>query len=209
MSDNGENTTGGALDLHTEMPIPKIETTPEQRALFEKHFRTGTPVTDALRERLKDPKFAQEFADAGNALAAGLRANPIAAQDEGTPPPLPPEPLQVTRDLMTIEFADFEKVVLRVGTVISAERVPKKDKLLKLMVDFDEGSPRQVIAGIGKTFHPESLVGHQYVFVTNLAPREVLKGLLSKGMILATGPDDEHLVLVRPEVGVLNGARFR
>jgi len=45
--------------------------------------RTGTPVTDALRERLKDPKFAQEFADTWNAIAGALRVNPLAAQDEG------------------------------------------------------------------------------------------------------------------------------
>lgn len=171
--------------------------------------RTGTPVTDALRERLKDPKFAQEFADAGNALAAGLRANPLAAQDEGSPLPLPPVPLQVTYSIAPpIAYEDFDKVHLRVGTVIDAEKVPKKDKLLKLSVDFGEGSLRQVIAGIALTFQPDMLKGHQYVFVTNLAPREVVKGYVSNGMILATGEPD-HLSLVHPETRVENGSRFR
>lgn len=119
-----------------------------------------------------------------------------------------------------IEYADFEKVEFRAGTIISAERVPKKDKLLKLRVEFDEprsagdgatilGDIRQVIAGIGKTYDPGSLIGGQYLFVTNLAPREVLKGLVSEAMILAAGPDDAHLVLLKPERTARNGARFK
>ena len=128
---------------------------------------------------------------------------------ENAIPELPQVPLQVTLSLSQIEYADFEKVELRVGTVVAAEAVPKSKKLLKLSVDFGEGSLRQVIAGIAETFTPEPLVRGQFVFVTNLAPREVVKGYVSNGMILASGPDSAHLTLLRPETFVPNGSRFR
>jgi methionine--tRNA ligase beta chain len=192
----------GAIDLHTAMPLSalKVERTPEQQAAYEKFYvgENGHGVETPKKEMTSEEQTA--FQESHAKMTGEIQS--------GTFLELPKIPLQITRDLMTIDFSDFEKVALRVGTVIAAERVPKKDKLLKLSVDFDEGSPRQVIAGIGKTFQPESLVGQQYVFVANLAPREVLKGLVSNGMILATGPDAEHLVLIRPEVGAPNGARF-
>jgi methionyl-tRNA synthetase len=83
-----------------------------------------------------------------------------------------------------IAYDEFSRLDLRTGVVISAERVPKSDKLLKVQVDIGEPAPRQVIAGIGKSFVPESLVGQQVVVVANLKPAKLM-GLESRGMILA------------------------
>lgn len=98
------------------------------------------------------------------------------------PEAAPPEP---------IDFADFERVDLRHGKVLAAERIPKKDRLLKLSVDVGEPSgPRTIIAGIALAYAPEDLVGRQVVVVANLKPREFGGGLTSHGMLLACGPTD-------------------
>jgi methionyl-tRNA synthetase len=87
-----------------------------------------------------------------------------------------------------IEYADFGKLDLRVGKVLSAVAVPKKDKLLHLQVDLGEAKPRSIVAGIAQAFAPDALVGKQVIVVANLAPRK-LAGLVSEGMILAAGGD--------------------
>lgn len=82
------------------------------------------------------------------------------------------------------EFADFQKLDLRVGRVVAAQKHPNADKLLKVMVDIGEAEPRQVLAGIAEFYAPEDLVGRQVTVVANLAPRAI-RGLESRGMILA------------------------
>ena len=89
-----------------------------------------------------------------------------------------------------ISIDEFSKIEVKIGTVLSAERVPETDKLLRLMVEFGEGEPRQIVSGIARyVSEPESLVGRQLAFVTNLAPRTI-KGLVSNGMLFAVGQDD-------------------
>lgn len=89
-----------------------------------------------------------------------------------------------------ISYDDFKKVEMKIGKVLSAERVEKSDKLLKLSVDFGEEAPRQVVSGIGKYFPDlEVVVGKQYAFVTNLEPRDIM-GLQSQAMIIAASTDD-------------------
>ncbi len=85
-----------------------------------------------------------------------------------------------------ITIDDFIAVDIRAGRVLSAERVPKSDKLLRLQVDFGSLGERQVLAGIGKSYSPEGLVGQKYAFLVNLPPRKMM-GLESHGMILAAG----------------------
>lgn len=94
----------------------------------------------------------------------------------------------------SIQFDDFMKVELRVAEVKSAERVPKSDKLLRLQVDVGEAGQRQILAGIGKSYEPEQLVGKRLVVVSNLKPRKMM-GLLSEGMVLATGAPESLSVL--------------
>ena len=96
-----------------------------------------------------------------------------------------------------IDIDTFARVALRVGQVLAAERVPKADKLLKLTVDVGEGSPRTVVAGIAEAYSPEALVGRKVVVVANLKPR-ALRGIESRGMVLAAGSGGASLKLVDP-----------
>lgn len=96
-----------------------------------------------------------------------------------------------------IEYGDFEKVVLRVGKVEAAERIPKADKLLKLTVDVGEGGPRTIAAGIAEAYLPEQLVGRNVVVLVNLKPRK-LRGIESQGMLLAAGPGGKEISLLDP-----------
>jgi methionyl-tRNA synthetase len=107
-----------------------------------------------------------------------------------------------------ITVDQFSAVDLRVGVVRSCERVPNKDKLLKLAVDLGEAQPRTIVAGLGQSFPPEQLTGLRVVVVANLAPREFGKGLVSHGMLLATGPSDK-LVLATVDGDVAPGARLK
>src|SRR5262249_44030043 len=115
-----------------------------------------------------------------------------------TPPPAPP-----------ITLEDFARVDLRVATVITAERVPKADKLLRLQVDLGEPEPRQILAGIAQYYSPEEVVGRKIIVVANLAPRK-LRGLESNGMLLAASIGEEgRPVLATFTEDVPNGARLK
>jgi methionine--tRNA ligase beta chain len=92
-------------------------------------------------------------------------------------------------DQITIE--DFKKVEIRVGEVISAERIEGSDKLLKLKVNFGDHE-RQVLSGIAGHVEPAATVGKRYPFVTNLPPRKMM-GLTSEAMILAVGGPSTEL----------------
>ncbi len=108
--------------------------------------------------------------------------------------PSEPEVEVVAPTYSTID--DIEKIEVQVGTVLSAELVPETDKLIKLMVQFAEEVPRQIISGIQAYVEdPEQLVGKQLAFVTNLKPRKI-KGLESNGMLFAVGQDDTFAFLV-------------
>ncbi len=122
-------------------------------------------------------------------------AEPAAA----TPVPAPAADPKISID-------DFAKVEMRVGTILSAEPVPGSEKLLRLSVDFGEAAPRQVVSGIAKFFSPESLVGTQRPFVTNLAPRPIM-GLESQAMILAAKTEGD-LALLAPTSPVAPGTKL-
>jgi methionine--tRNA ligase beta chain len=88
-----------------------------------------------------------------------------------------------------ISIDDFKKVEIKVGEIISAERIEGSEKLLKLKVNFG-AEERQVLSGIGPFFaDPNELVGKRCLFVTNLAPR-MMMGLESQAMIMATGGEE-------------------
>ncbi len=86
---------------------------------------------------------------------------------------------------MSISIKDFKKLEIKIGQILSAEKIEGTDKLLKLSVDLGEESPRQIISGISAFFpDPEALVGKKCAFASNLEPRNI-KGFESQGMILA------------------------
>ena len=104
-----------------------------------------------------------------------------------------------------ITIDDFKKVQLRVAKVMAAERVEGSEKLLKLQVDMGE-EKRQIVAGIGLGYEPETLIGREIVVVANLEPR-ALMGIESQGMLLAAS--DDHPVLLMPEKEVAPGSVIR
>ena len=97
-----------------------------------------------------------------------------------------------------ITIDEFKKLEIKTGRILSAEKVPEADKLLKLSVDIGEDYPRQIISGIAGFFpEPEVLVGKKCAFASNLEPR-IIRGLESQGMILAVNGENFFSLL---EVG--------
>ena len=94
----------------------------------------------------------------------------------------------------TIPFEDFEKLDIRVGTVLECEKVKKKDKLLQFLID-DGLEKRTIVSGIAKQYKPEELVGRQVCFIANLAPRTI-GGIESRGMILSAENYDGNLAVI-------------
>jgi methionyl-tRNA synthetase len=106
----------------------------------------------------------------------------------------------------TVSFEDFQMLDLRVGRIVSAEPVPKANKLLKLTVDVGQ-EQRTVVAGIAESYRPEALVGRSIILVANLAPR-TLRGIESQGMVLAAESDGQ-IVLAGFDVPVNPGSKVK
>jgi len=104
----------------------------------------------------------------------------------------------------TINFEDFTKMDLRVGTILEAEKMPKTKKLMVLKVDTGLDT-RTIVSGIAESFSPEEIIGRQVTVLVNLAPR-ALRGVESEGMILMTENKEGKLIFLNPsEEGVANG----
>jgi methionyl-tRNA synthetase len=103
-----------------------------------------------------------------------------------------------------IQYDDFAKLDLKVGTIIAAEKVEKADKLLKLEIDLGF-EKRTIVSGIALHFKPEEIVNKQVVVVANLAPRK-MRGIESNGMILMAEDADGKLKFVKPEEPAANGS---
>ncbi|MDR1623650.1 MAG: methionine--tRNA ligase [Tannerellaceae bacterium] len=106
-----------------------------------------------------------------------------------------------------IEFDDFGKLDIRVGTVLECTKVPKADKLLQFKID-DGLIKRTIISGIAIYYKPEDLIGKQVCFIANLAPRK-LKGMISEGMILSAEDADGKLAVIMPEKVVKPGSEVK
>ncbi len=104
-----------------------------------------------------------------------------------------------------IQFDEFLKLDMRIGTITAAEAHPNADKLLVLQVDLGT-EQRQLVAGIRAHYDPALLVGKQIVVVANLAPR-MMRGVESKGMLLAAStPDKSQVVLLTTDKAVPPGS---
>jgi methionyl-tRNA synthetase len=112
---------------------------------------------------------------------SSVPSQPTTATPTPTAAPAPPSSPQITID-------DFMKIQLKTAKVLSAERVPKSEKLIKLQVSLGV-EQRQIVAGIGKKYEPEVLVGKTIVIVANLKPAKLM-GIESQGMVLAAGDAD-------------------
>lgn len=117
-------------------------------------------------------------------------------EPEPVAPPAPDVAPLPAPETPRISIDDLSKIVVQVGTVRAAEKVPETDKLLKCLVDFGEAlGPRTIVSGIAAYVgDPSELVGRQLAYVTNLAPR-VIKGIESDGMLFAVGAGDTFAFL--------------
>ncbi|MBO4943211.1 MAG: methionine--tRNA ligase [Muribaculaceae bacterium] len=106
------------------------------------------------------------------------------------------------------KIEDFEKLDVRVGTVLECERVKKADKLLVFKIDDGTGTPRTIVSGIAQSYHPEQLIGKQVLFIANLAPAKI-RGIVSQGMILSAMNADGKLIVAAPSAKTSNGAQVK
>jgi methionyl-tRNA synthetase len=117
------------------------------------------------------------------------------------------EPLAVSKEenlKAEIVYDDFAKLDLKVGTILSAKKVEKADKLLQLEIDLGF-EKRTIVSGIALHFKPEEIIGKQVVVVANLAPRK-MRGIESNGMILMAEDSEGKLHFVKPENMITPGA---
>jgi methionine--tRNA ligase beta chain len=105
-----------------------------------------------------------------------------------------------------ITFDDFKKLEIKIGKILSAERVEGTDKLLKLEIDFG-AEKRQIVAGIAETYQPDQIIGREVPVLTNLEPRSI-RGVESQGMILAASVDGKPFLLY-PDRDVPPGSEVR
>ena len=113
----------------------------------------------------------------------------------------------VVEEKVYASIDDFMKIEIKVGTVLSVSIVEGADKLYILSVDLGEDKPRQILSGIREYVTEGDLLGKQFPFVTNLAPR-MLRGYESQGMILA-GSDVNGLALLNPSKPLVNGTKLK
>ena len=105
-----------------------------------------------------------------------------------------------------ITYEDFAKLEIKIGTIVSAIKVEKSEKLLQLQIDLGDET-RQVISGIAQFYDPTDLVGRQVPVLINLEPKEIM-GLTSNGMILAAD-EEGTAVLLHPDKKISDGSKVR
>ena len=168
-------------------------------------LREGTPIADVqpIFPRIDKAQIMSEIKN------EETQAVPETPTQSVSPPMTHATEADAVGTISFIEIDDFAKVDLRVGTVLSAERVPKADKLLLMKIDINEEQPRQVLAGIAQYYEPEKLVGRKVVVVANLKPRK-LRGFESQGMVVAASYGEEgRPVIATFTEDVPNGARLK
>jgi methionyl-tRNA synthetase len=154
---------------------------------------------ELLYRNVEDEEIERQLAKLGLAReknAAAARTNePPAEVTASDVAPLKPE----------IVFDDFAKLDIRVGKIVTAEKMPKSNKLLKFTVDDGLGT-RTILSGIAQHYTPEEMIGRQVTFIANLAPRKMM-GVESQGMILMAEDADGKLRLILPEKDVRPGSQ--
>ena len=167
-----------------------------------------------MKAIMEDNKVNEPTPEAGSGTHATEADAVAGTQSAGATTPAPPQQHATEAEAVPgvasyIEITDFTKVELRVGEVLTADRIPKADKLLLLSVDVGEDNPRTILAGIAEHYTPEEMVGKKIAVVANLKPRK-MRGHDSQGMLLAAsvGENDKPVLATFTE-DVPNGARLK
>lgn len=98
-----------------------------------------------------------------------------------------------------LSFSDFQKMDLRIGKVLAAEKVLESQHLVRMKVDLGEENPRNILAGIGEWYKPRDLIGKNFIFVANLESKKML-GEESNGMILCADLEGKAILVPAPDV---------
>lgn len=139
------------------------------------------------------------------AQVAKLRAGLVASAAAAAPAPAAPAaPTPLPEVKSTIVYDDFAKLDLRVGKILTAEKMPKSDKLLRFTVDLGV-EQRTILSGVAKHFDPAALIGQQVTVVANLAPRKMM-GVESHGMILMAEDPGGKLHFINPQLDIAPGS---
>ncbi len=187
----------GGIETRPGKPLfPRFEKEQEAALLVQLMPQAAPPSAEP------NVAAAQARAEAARERTAPApKATPAAANQAPGQPPSSGRDLSEKPSTTIDAFAGLD---LRVGEVKLAERVPKSDKLLRLEIDLGPLGTRQILAGIGKHYRPEDLVGRRLAVLANLPPRKMM-GLISQGMVLAAG-DGEVLSFLSPERDVPLGS---
>ncbi len=185
------NTLKQMLNIESENPLMQLPKPLSWEVLGEKIdlLPVGHTINKAelLFSKIEDEQIQKQLDK--------LEATKMSNQAENT---------AVTPQKDLIQFDDFTKLDLRVGTILQAEKMPKTKKLLVLKVDTGI-DVRTIVSGIAESFSPEEIIGKQVTVLVNLAPR-ALRGVESEGMILMTEDAQGKLVFMNPDTaGVKNG----
>jgi methionyl-tRNA synthetase len=170
---------------------------------------TETKPGAPLFPRLDEDQQRAFYLRLGAKLPAALQPKeaPKAKEPKPAKEPAPKVEAPVEAAPGVISIDDLKKVDLRLGLVLSAERVPKADKLLELKVDVGEPEPRTIVAGIAEYYEPEALVGRRITVVLNLPPRVFkAQGKTSYGMVLAV-KDAKGLSVLSPDKDITPGVK--
>jgi len=182
-----ENVSPAFPKLNKEKIMSEIEQSSQESAVSSQQSATETT---AKAESTSDAVADKTINEATSQTADAAKQAPVAVSEK-------------------IVIDDFIKVELRAATILEAERVPKSDKLLRLIVDVGEEQPRQILAGIAEYYTPEEVIGRKIVIVANLAPRK-MRGFESNGMLLAASVGEEgRPVLATFGEDVPNGTRLK
>jgi methionyl-tRNA synthetase len=181
------------LGLNVDFCTPLLHSTIEWGQLQGgTKIRKGPPLFPRVEPKPQGAKPVSDSATPSQPTASPSAASPSAAASAAVSTPVPLAPAQISID-------EFMKIQLKSATVLAAERVPKSEKLIKLRVSLGT-EERQIVAGIGKKYEPESLVGKTIVIVANLKPAKLM-GIESQGMVLAAGDSEVRgLVTILEEI---------
>ena len=159
-------------------PIPSWQDVRQGHTLLASGHCIGKP--SLLFTKIEDPEIEEQL----DLLKASKKSNAVKNTTA----------VQKT----TIPFGDFSKMDLRVGTILTAKKMPKTKKLLVLEVDTG-AEVRTIVSGIAEAYAPEAVVGKKVTVLCNLKPRD-LRGVESQGMILMAKSDDGQLVFIQPDI---------
>ena len=189
--------------IYKSFPFDESQKTLDSLKTFGSKKTAGVKVeqNEALYARLDVQKVLKEMETlaAANKEKSNADINPDGADKDAEK-----AKMEGITDINQISIEDFAKVELKVGEILTAEKVENADKLLKFSVKVGEET-RTIVSGIAKYYSPEELIGKEVVVVANLKPAK-LKGIMSEGMLLCA-VDGDNVVLITPMVKVNSGSK--